>query len=363
MKPIRTGLPLAWQIWISQTLVTTAALAIILVAINIHSSNYLMSLMKEFGVTPVPIHHMFTQMLYRVALAAGFGGVVLSALVSFFSAGGIIRPLHQIVEVMARVTEGNPVPELPMAGPREARELSGAFNLLVAQLREREELQKSLAASVAHELRTPLTNMRGYLEALRDGVMPPSRELFDSLHEEALRLAGVVDNLFTLAETNSAINHLEPERIDLRMLISQAASSCQPRIDAKLLTLELRIAPDAQTVIADHWIRHAARNLLQNAVEHTPDYSRIVVTTERIGGNVRLTVIDQGHGIDERDLPFIFDRFFRGRRQPPGSVRGAGLGLSIVKVLVIANGGAVGAESTAEGARVWFDLPSAGAEI
>ncbi len=354
-----SGRPLAWEIWISQCLVTAAALAIVSIAIDIYSTSYLMSLMKEYKVTPVPIHNMFTQMLYRVALAAGLGGVVLSAVISFFSARGISRPLNRIVGVMARVMEGNPAPELPVTGPREARELSGAFNQLVRQLREREELQKSLVASVAHELRTPLTNMRGYLEALRDSVMPPSAELFDSLHDEALLLSGVVDNLFTLAETNSAINHLEPERIDLRMLISGAVTSCQYRIDAKLLTLELRIAPDAYSVVADRRIRQAARNLLQNAVEHTPDRSRVVVTTQCIESGVRLTVIDQGHGIDDRDLPFIFDRFFRGKRQPPGGVRGAGLGLSIVKELVIANGGAVGAESTPEGARVWFDLPKA----
>ena len=359
MKPIRSGRPLAWQIWISQCLVTAAALAIVSLAINIYGTNYLMSLMKEYKVTPVPIHNIFTRMLYRVALAAGLGGVLLSALMGFLSARGIIRPLNRIVEVMARVMEGNPEPDLPMTGPREARQLSGAFNLLVHRLREREELQKSLVTSVAHELRTPLTNMRGYLEALRDGIMPPSRALFDSLHDETLLLSGVVDNLFTLAETHSAMKHLEPERIDLRMLISSAATSCQHRIDAKLLTVELRIAPDAHSVVADRRILQAVRNLLQNAVEHTLDGSRVVVTTQRIEGRVRLTVIDQGHGIDDRDLPFIFDRFFRGKRQPPGGVRGAGLGLSIVKDLVIANGGAMGAESTSAGARVWFELPNA----
>lgn len=359
MKPAQSGRPLAWQIWISQCLVTAAALAVVSMAINIYSSNYLMSLMKEYKVTPVPIHDMFTLMLYRVALAAGLGGVAVSAVISFFSARGISRPLNRIVEVMARVMEGNPAPHLPVTGPREARKLSESFNMLARQLRERDELQKSLVASVAHELRTPLTNMRGYLEALRDGVMQPTPELFDSLHDEALLLSGVVDNLFTLAETNSAVNNLEPERIDLRMLISRAATSCQTRIDAKLLTLELRIAPGAQCVTADRRIRQAMRNLLQNAVEHTPERSRIVVTTAVVAHRVRLTVMDRGNGIDDRDLPYIFDRFFRGRRQPAGGVRGAGLGLSIVKELVIANGGSVGAESTPEGARVWFELPKA----
>ncbi|MBY0506790.1 MAG: HAMP domain-containing histidine kinase [Bryobacteraceae bacterium] len=340
-------------------MVTAVALAVVSLAIDVYSSQYLMGLMKEYDIAPAQSHHRFTQMLYRVALAAGLGGVVLSAVLSVFSARGIIRPLQQIGEMMARLTEGHAVPQLPVIGPREARRLSGAFNLLVRQLKEREELQKSLVADVAHELRTPLNNMRGYLEALRDGVMPPSRELFDSLHDEALLLSGVVDNLFTLAESNASIHHLQFERIDLRALVSQAAATCQPRIDAKGLTLELRIATDAQSVIADPRIRQAARNLLENAVEHTPDHSRILVTTQAMGVRVRLSVIDQGHGIDERDLPFIFDRFFRGKRQPPGGVRGAGLGLAIVKVLVVANGGSVGAESTPTGAHVWFDLPSA----
>ncbi len=359
MKAIGPGRPLAWQIWVSQCLVTAAALAVVSLAIDVYSSHYLAGLMKEYDIQPAQSHHKFTQMLYRVALAAGMGGAILSALLSFVFARGVIRPMHQMGEVMARLTEGNPVPELPVTGPREARALSGAFNLLVRQLEEREELQKSLVTGVAHELRTPLTNMRGYLEALRDGVMPPSRELFDSLHDDAMLLAGVVDSLFALAETDAAIQYLAPERIDLRLLISQAAATCQSRIDAKGLRLEVRIAPDAKSVIADPRIRQAARNLLQNAVEHTLANSWIVITTQAIGGRVRLKVIDQGHGIDERDLPFIFDRFFRGKRQPPGGVRGAGLGLAIAKVLVVANGGTVGAESSPPGAQVWFDLPSA----
>lgn len=146
---IRTesGQPLAWQIGISHCLVTATALAIVCIAINVYSSDYLMSLMQEHGVAPFPIHTRFTLMLYRAALAAGLGGVVLSALISSFFARGMIHPIHRIAEVMARVTQGNSVAELPITGPREARELSGAFNELVRQLREREELHESLVAA------------------------------------------------------------------------------------------------------------------------------------------------------------------------------------------------------------------------
>jgi signal transduction histidine kinase len=228
----------------------------------------------------------------------------------------------------------------------------------VDRLQQREAMQKLLVANVAHELRTPLTNIRGYLEALTDEVLPPSKELFQSLQEETLLLTRVVENLFDLAEATSAATNLKLTRTRLSVLVDRAISSCQRQSGAKNIRVDTHYETGTMEVAADpDRIVQVLRNLLQNAIEHAPLHGHIQVSAHREQDGIRILVADDGGGIDEADLPFIFDRFYRGVARNSGEVKGAGLGLAIVKELVAAHGGRVGADRSENGARVWFTLP------
>ena len=350
--------PLAWRLWISQSIVMALVVLAMTLAIEHYSASYLMTLMKEYKISPAPVHDMFTANLRLVALLAGIGAVVLAAALCFLVTAGIVGPLQGIVEMTGRVAAGDRAARLPESGSSEVVALSRAFNELTARLHQREEMQKSLIGSVAHELRTPLTNIRGYLEALTDDVLAPSKELFRSLHEETLLLTRVVENLFDLAEACSVAATLVKKPLDVQALLDRAIASCGPSLDAKQIQVERSVEACRTPVLADARIVQAVRNLIQNAVEHTPEQGRVEVRCEARPGEVRIVVSDNGEGIAAEDLPFIFDRFFRGHAHRHEEMRGAGLGLAIVKELVTAHGGQVGADPVENGARVWFTLPA-----
>jgi signal transduction histidine kinase len=349
---------LLWKLWISQSLVMAIVITVVCLALDHYGAIYLMALMKQFHLSPAPLHYMFTERLHFIARTAGVAGALVGAPVCFFLIMGITRPLEEIVRLAGRLADGDRMAKLQTNGPDEVQRLARAFNELVDRLQQRETMQKFLVANVAHELRTPLTNIRGYLEALTDEVLPPSKEIFRSLHDETLLLTRVVDHLFDLAEATSAANNLALSPTSLAAVVDRALVSCQSQSEAKNIRVETSFEPGAAEILADtHRIVQIMRNLLQNAMEHTPPGGHIQVTAQNHPDEIKMVVQDSGVGIKDADLPFIFDRFFRGGERSSKEPRGAGLGLAIVKELVTAHGGRVGADSSERGARVWFTLP------
>jgi len=238
-----------------------------------------------------------------------------------------------------------------------------------------------MVTDVAHELRTPLTNIRGYLEALRDGVAQPSPALLGSLHEEALLLNRLIGDLQELALAEAGQLRLDRRPIALTDIVTQAVSALQSAADAKDLCV-ITVLPDKlpQVEADPERIGQVLRNLLSNALIHTPQGGTISVEAEYIRdwrleiGEYRnlqspisnldpailVRVRDTGSGIAPEHLPNIFERFYRADRARSRATGGAGLGLAIVKQLVAAHGGQVWAESQpGEGAQFTFTLPIA----
>jgi signal transduction histidine kinase len=351
-------MPLLWQIWALHFITTAFVVTAVCLAVDHYGADYLMKIMKQYHFSPTPLHAMFTERLHILARGAGLLGAFAGAVLGFFITQGIVRPLREIVTVTERVAVGERALKVNAENNTEVGRLARAFNELVTKLHAREEMEKSLITNVAHELRTPLTNIRGYLEALTDEVLPPSKEIFQSLHEETLLLTNVVDSLFALADADAATKTLKVTEVDLPSVVARAISICRPQIEGRNLSVEARFEPGTEHLNGDaDRLVQVLRNLLQNAVEHTHQGGRVQVVATRSTGTITVAVEDDGEGIDERDLPFLFDRFFRGhRRGEPGAKR-VGLGLAIVKELVEAHGGRVGADSRERGARVWFTLP------
>jgi signal transduction histidine kinase len=351
-------MPLLWQIWALHFITTAFVVAAVCVAVDHYGADYLMKIMKQYHFSPTPLHAMFTERLHILARGAGFLGAFAGAVLGFFITQGIVRPLQEIVTMTERVSSGERALKVSGENHTEVGRLARAFNELVAKLHAREQMEKSLITNVAHELRTPLTNIRGYLEALTDEVLPPSKEIFISLHEETLLLTNVVESLFALADADAAASTLHLKEVDLPSIVALAITVCRPQIDSKKLVVEARFHPGMEHVVGDaDRLVQVIRNLLQNAAEHAFQAGHIQVVATTTGGTITLAVEDDGEGIDERDAPFLFDRFFRGHRRGEGGGKGLGLGLAIVKELIEAHGGKVGAESRERGARIWFTLP------
>src|SRR5271165_2589313 len=154
--------PLLWKLWIAQSLVMALVITVVCLAVDHYSAVYLMALMRQFHLSPSPLHYMFTEKLHFIARSAGVGGALLGIPVCFFLIMGIVRPLEEIVRMAGRVADGDRIVKLQTTGPDEVQRLGRAFNELADRLEQREAMQKFLVANVAHELRTPLTNIRGY---------------------------------------------------------------------------------------------------------------------------------------------------------------------------------------------------------
>ncbi|MFF7976369.1 ATP-binding protein [Streptomyces sp. NPDC007905] len=294
------------------------------------------------------------------AKVVGAAGLVLAVTVAVTAvvAVRLSRPLRALTEAAQQP------PELHVRVPVTTRDETGilaeAFNDL-AERRERLEAQrKAMVSDIAHELRSPLTNIRGWLEVVRDGVVDPDPALLASLHEESLVLQRVIDDLQDLAAADAGTLRVHREPLRAGDLLDQVAAA--HRVAAGTAGVALRTEADGTAWLdADPVrMRQALGNLVTNALRHTPSDGTVSLAAHRDGQEVVLTVTDTGTGIAPEDLPHVFDRFWRAEKSRSRRTGGSGLGLPIVRHLVAAHGGTVGATSErGAGAVFTLRLPAA----
>jgi signal transduction histidine kinase len=242
----------------------------------------------------------------------------------------------------------------------ELGELANAFNAMANGLDQLEQLRRNMVTDVAHELRTPLSNIRGYLEALQDDMLEPTPEMIHLLHEEAMTLNRLVDELQELALAEAGQLPINTREIEIAEIIEKAASSISTQAITKDLNIHLSIPEDVPPAEADpDRLDQILRNLLNNAITYTPSGGDISVNVMRKDHCIEISVEDTGVGIAPEHLPYIFERFYRADKSRARATGGAGLGLAIVKHLVEAQNGEVFVESKLdEGTKVSFTIPT-----
>ena len=225
--------------------------------------------------------------------------------------------------------------------------LAHAFNNMVTELQQADEQRRNLTADVAHELRTPLHIIQGNLEGILDGVYEPTPEHIQMTLDETHALARLVDDLHTQAEAGQLSLHLE--QVDIIELLADVQTSFSGSAEEKdvNLTVEFSGKPADLTVEADTGrLSQILNNLVVNALRHTPAGGTITLKAYPQQDAVGIDVVDTGEGIPEADLPFVFDRFWRGDRARSHSAgEGGGLGLAIVKQLVAVHNGRISVTS------------------
>jgi two-component system sensor histidine kinase BaeS len=297
------------------------------------------------------------------AKVMGAAGLVLAVTVAVTAvvATRLVRPLRALTEAAQQP------PELHVRVPVTTRDetgiLAAAFNDLTERRERWEAQRKAMVSDIAHELRSPLTNIRGWLEVTRDGVVDPDPALLASLHEEALVLQRVIDDLQDLADAEAGTLRLHREPVRADELLDQVAAA--HRVAAATAGVSLRTAADGTPWLdADPVrMRQALGNLVSNALRHTPADGTVTLTARRDGDDVVvLEVADTGAGIDPEDLPYVFDRFWRAEKSRSRRTGGSGLGLPIVRHLVAAHEGTVDAVSEPGAGSVFaLRLPGAAA--
>ena len=257
------------------------------------------------------------------------------------------------------IARGDYGARVPREGPEELAGLADSFNEMAAALQEQERLRREFIANAAHELRTPLTNLQGYLEALRDEVIPADRATFESLWDEAERLVRLSRSLDVLAEGDSTVEARPLLKLDVSAAVRAAADLVAPAMAQSGLEFVVDLPPSLAATADPDGLAQVMGNLLQNAVRYTPAGGIVRLRAEQRAETVLVSVANTGPGIPAADLAHVFERFYRVEKSRDVARGGAGIGLAIVRQLVESFGGSVGAESQDGSTRFWFSLPAA----
>jgi signal transduction histidine kinase len=327
-------------------------------AVDRRAAEYYRELGERFHVAPVDAHTRFLEAIHHHMFWGVFAALTFTLLFTYLLTSWVLHPLLQITAITKKVADGNYSERVKAVSRYEGGQLADAFNHMADNLEKIEQLRKNMVADISHELRTPLTNLRGYLEGLSDAVIPPSPETFRMLEQEVLRLVNLVEDLQQLAKADAAAAFLDFQQLSLHELLSQIMDLYRPNFRDKEIDVQWRLEPGDATVTADRdKLLQAIRNLADNACNYTPARGIVTISTQRTADGIKTVFANSGAVIAAEDIPHLFERFFRGDRSRSRDAGGAGIGLAIVKELIEAHGGSVGAESDENGTRVWFTLP------
>jgi signal transduction histidine kinase len=301
----------------------------------------------------------FISNLSETLWLVGLLGVALALLLGWLFTRQIVAPLGEVATAARRIAKGDLTQKVRIRGSSELVELGESFNRMAETLSHDRELRQNMVADIAHELRTPLSVLQANIEAMQDGVLEASTESLASLHQETSMLARLIDDLRILSLAESGQLEFHPRNTDLKKLSSRIIEVMGLQFSSKNIDLALEVSDSlAQIFVDPDRIEQVLRNLLSNAYLYTPEGGRVMLKLITDGEDVVASVTDTGAGIPPKDLPHIFERFYRVDRSRTRRTGGSGIGLAIVKQLVEAMGGRVWATSEAsKGSTFFFRLP------
>ena len=280
----------------------------------------------------------------RSLIVSGIAGGITGILIIAFFTRRAFAPMRDLTETAERLGKGELDQRVRSDHRGEIGQLATSFNTMATELEDAETRRRRLTADIAHELRTPLTNIRGYLEAVKDGVVEPDDQTIGTLHQETLHLSALVDDLRLLAVADAGALKLEmlPDRVET--VVESVSQAFKARSMESDVEMKFEIAEGLPLVDIDRTrMTQIIQNLVENAIHHSPTSGEMVVRVDKstAGDEVTIRVTDNGDGIPEDDIEHIFDQFYRVDTSRARVTGGAGLGLTIVKRLVDAHRGQI----------------------
>jgi signal transduction histidine kinase len=275
---------------------------------------------------------------------------VFATLIGLLLTRRVVSPLAEVIAAAEEIAGGRLQTRVRVQAPDDLRDLSGSFNKMAEALERNDHERRDMLADIAHELRTPLTVLRGRLEGIMDGVYPADESHIGPALEETYLLERLVEDLrlLTLAESHQL--HFEKSEVNLVEIARRAFNMFQPEADEKKVKLDLETSLENAPVFADpQRTEQVIGNLLANALRFVPDGGRVWVEIDQVEDEFILGVNDTGPGVPASDLPYIFNRFWRGERSRSRASGGAGLGLAIAQSLIVEQGGRVEASNLPTG--------------
>jgi signal transduction histidine kinase len=316
--------------------------------------------------TPLPSSGLPTSLIWQLL------GAVLVAFVLALIAGGVLArkissPLEELAGASIAVSKGDLKQSVSTnTNISELQNVNQTFNEMVANLRQADEVKKAFIADITHELRTPLTVIKGTIETLEDGALDDLEgrsSLLTSMMRETDRLIRMVNELLVLTRADAGALQLNFQPLDLTELAQMRCETLS--LMASRQQVELKVMGESIFVSADpDRISQVLNNLLDNAIRHSPAQSVVTIEVKAKEDGVECSVSDSGIGIPAKNLPFIFDRFYRVETSRDRISGGTGLGLAIARALVTAHGGHISAQSIeGGGTTIKFWLPKAQSSV
>jgi len=287
-------------------------------------------------------------------LIAGLTGIVLAVLFS----RNILKPVRELTRATNEMKAGDLDQRVDTSSGGEIGKLGEAFNSLAKRLKQQKKLREEMVSDVAHELRNPLSNIQGYLEGLKEGMVEPSEKVFESLHQQSLVLKRLVNDLRDVNRARAGQLELDKKNVVLEDIIGKEVKAAKNTAEREDITIEEDLGEPTLIKADPERVSQVIRNLLDNALTHTPSGGEIEVYVSNDSGEAKTVVSDDGSGIPEEELPHIFDRFYRVDKSRSRGTGGTGLGLTIAKEIVESHGGTITVESeVGEGTKFEFSLP------
>ncbi len=303
----------------------------------------------------------FIDTLNRILIGVSILSLLFSLLLGAAMSKRLTAPISRVIVAAGMIAKGyygNRITE--RSNTIEINQLTTTVNDLAETLQKQESLRKRLTADMAHELRTPLATLRSHLEAMIDGVWETDSDRLRNCHEEVLRISRMVGELEKLARYEGENLNLKRTRFD----VADATGRIIKNLENEFLTkgVSITFSGEEAFVSADHdKIGQVISNLLTNALKYTPQGGRVDVRVTNTGLEAEILVRDNGIGISEDDLPFIFERFYRVDRSRNRQTGGLGIGLAIAKAIIEAHRGTINVKSKIdEGTEFTVAIPLAG---
>ncbi|ACL76064.1 sensor histidine kinase [Ruminiclostridium cellulolyticum] len=300
----------------------------------------------------------FINDLYKLLWAVGLFSLILSLLFGTVMSKRLVSPIARVINTAKSISKGFYSDRITeKSNTREINQLTVSINDLAENMEKQETLRRRLTGDVAHELRTPLATLQSHMEAMIDGIWSADSERLKSCHEEIVRISKMVGDLERLAKYESENITLNMDTFDITKLAKRQVQNFETEFLCKGLELELT-GPSCLVYADKDKISQVFVNLLSNALKYTPKGGSVELHIQDNNNFIEISVEDNGLGIPEEDLPYIFERFYRADKSRDRLTGGSGIGLTICKSIVLAHGGDIYAQSNpGKGTKFIFTVP------
>ena len=287
--------------------------------------------------------------LQNIIFVIGLVFLVITIFVSGLFAKRITRPISEAILVANRIADGEFGATIDeTAKNEETAGLITAINEMSEKLAKQEMQKKQITSDVAHELRTPLTNLLGQTEAIIDGIWEPTEERMESFRQEIMRMVGIVNQLQQLYVLEANKSRITISNIDICKVIKSVADNFDIQIEKKKLHMKIIIQKDINMRGDEEKVIQCIYNLLSNAIRYSGENTEIIISAQCKDDNTEISITNYGAVIDEKDIPYLFERFYRADKSRSKATGGMGLGLAITKAIMDLHGGEIKVTSSSE---------------